>query len=48
MGSVMFWTFIAFAALAYFAGWCIRSHADAGARDPGKKEVKVGSLKVLD
>jgi hypothetical protein len=33
----MFWTFIAFAALATLAGWCIRSHADAGARDPGKR-----------
>ena len=44
----MFWTFIFFAALAYRAGWCIRSHDDAGACDPGKKEVKVGTLKVLD
>ena len=44
----MGWFLLALAALAYLAGWCIRSHADAGARDPGKKAVKVGSLKVLD
>ncbi|MDE2103557.1 MAG: hypothetical protein KGL39_40330 [Patescibacteria group bacterium] len=30
------------------SGWCIRSHADDCVRDPGKREVKPGTLKVLD
>jgi hypothetical protein len=31
-------------AVLYLGLWCIRSHADDIARDPGKREVK--SLKV--
>lgn len=39
---------LSFAALVYLGIWCIRSHADDCARDPGKMEVKPGTLKVLD
>lgn len=44
----MFWILLGLAALAYFGISQIRSHADDCARDPGKREVKVGTLNVLD
>lgn len=39
---------VVMALLLALSNWCIQSHNDKIVRDRGGKEVKVGTLKVLD